>query len=190
VLFPIFMDSDYPVGMALFRKTEGGFFVAPGAVVVGDVTVGELSSFWFGAVVRGDVAPVIIGRRVNVQDGAVIHCDTDVSNTIGDDVTIGHRAVVHGVSVGAGTLIGMGAVVLGGTRIGRECLVAAGAVVPPGLVVPDRMLVIGVPGKIARPVREKDLAYMKWLTAHYVELAERYTREEDVRPAASSSPPS
>jgi carbonic anhydrase/acetyltransferase-like protein (isoleucine patch superfamily) len=167
--------------MPLFTKSPGGFFLANNSTVVGDVTIGESSSFWFNAVVRGDVAPITIGRRVNVQDGAVVHCDTDVPNTIEDDVTIGHRAIVHGSFVGAGTLIGMGAVLLGRTRIGRECLVAAGAVVPPGLQVPDRMLIMGVPGRIARPVSDDDLKYMRWLSGHYVELAERYTREEDVR---------
>ncbi len=165
--------------MPLFTKTSGNYFLAHNAIVVGEVAIGELTSFWFGAVVRGDVAPVTIGRRVNVQDGVVIHCDTDVPNVIEDDVTIGHRAVVHGAHVGQGSLIGMGAVVLGGSKIGRECLIAAGAVVPPGLVVPDRTLVIGVPGRVSRPVGEKDLAYMKWLTGHYVELAEKYVRAKD-----------
>src|SRR3954469_14751972 len=145
--------------MPPFTRTPGGYFLAPSATVVGDVTVGEGASIWFNAVVRGDVAPVSIGRRVNVQDGAVIHCDTGVPNVIEDDVTIGHRAIVHGAFVGRGTLVGMGAVLLGRTRIGRECLVAAGAVVPPGLVVPDRMLVMGVPGRFARPVNEEDLKY-------------------------------
>ena len=167
--------------MPLFTKTPGGYYLAHNSTVVGDVTVGDGASFWFSAVVRGDVAPVVIGRRVNVQDGAVIHCDTDVPNITEDDVTIGHRAIVHGAFVGQGTLVGMGAILLGRTRIGRECLVAAGAVVPPGLEVPDRRVVMGVPGRIARPVSEADLKYMRWLSAHYVELAERYTREEDVR---------
>jgi carbonic anhydrase/acetyltransferase-like protein (isoleucine patch superfamily) len=165
--------------MALFTKTAGGYYLAHNSTVVGDVTVGELTSFWFNAVVRGDVAPVTIGRRVNVQDGAVIHCDTGVPNVIEDDVTIGHGAIVHGARVGRRTLVGMGSVLLGRTRIGRECLIAAGAVVPPGLEVPDRMVVMGVPGKIARPVTEKDLEYMGWLAGHYVELAERYARGED-----------
>ena len=171
--------------MALFTKTPGNYCLAHNATVVGDVTVGELASFWFNAVVRGDVAPVAIGRRTNVQDGVVIHCDTDVPNVIADDVTIGHRAVVHGASVGRGTLIGMGAILLSGTRIGQECLIAAGAVVPPGLEVPDRSLVVGVPGRIARPVGEKDLEYMRWLTMHYVELAERYVSEGEPRPQLS-----
>src|SRR5205823_3530360 len=125
-----------------------------------------------------DVAPITIGRRVNVQDNAVVHCDTGVPNIIEEDVTIGHGAIVHGEFVGRGSLIGMGAILLSRTRIGQECLVAAGATVPPGLVVPDRMVVMGVPGKIARPVKDSELKYMRWLTTHYVELAEKYVSGE------------
>jgi carbonic anhydrase/acetyltransferase-like protein (isoleucine patch superfamily) len=160
--------------MPLITRTKGHYFLAHNATLAGDIAIGEDSSFWFNAVVRGDVAPVAIGKRVNVQDGAVVHCDTGVANVIADDVTIGHGALVHGMYVGQGTLIGMGAKVLGRTQIGRECLIAAGAVVPPGLEVPDRMVVMGVPGKIARPVTEEELKYMRWLTSHYIELAERY----------------
>jgi carbonic anhydrase/acetyltransferase-like protein (isoleucine patch superfamily) len=162
----------------LFTKTGAGYFVAHNATLVGEVTVGALSSLWFNAVVRGDVAPITIGRRVNVQDGVVVHCDTDVPNVIEDDVTIGHGAIVHGMFVGRGSLIGMGSTLLSRTRIGQECLIAAGAVVPPGLVVPDRMLVMGVPAKVVRPIKDQDLEYMRWLTAHYVELAEKYVRGE------------
>ncbi|MGF1632282.1 MAG: gamma carbonic anhydrase family protein [Phycisphaerae bacterium] len=159
-----------------FKRTAGGVLMAPSAVVSGEVAVGAGSSLWFGAVIRGDVAPVRIGRRVNVQDNCVIHCDSDVANEIGDDVTIGHGAIVHGKRLGDGCLIGMGAKVLGETVLGREVLVAAGCVVPPGLNVPNRSLVIGVPGRIARPVSEKELAYMAWLRGHYAELAGRYER--------------
>jgi len=158
-------------------KTDQGYFVAHNCTIVGDVRIGELSSFWFNAVVRGDVAPVTIGRRTNVQDGAVIHCDSGVPNEIEDDVVIGHRAIVHGTFVGRGSLIGMGAILLSRTRIGRECLVAAGAVVPPDTNVPDRMLVMGVRAKIVRPVNEEELQYMRWLTDHYVELAQKYVAE-------------
>jgi len=165
-----------PMPAPLFTQAPGNYFVAHNATIVGEVAVGELSSFWFNAVVRGDVAPVTIGRRVNVQDGVVVHCDTDVPNVIEDDVTIGHGAIVHGTFVGKGSLIGMGSTVLSRTKIGRECLVAAGAVVPPGLNVPDGMLVMGVPGKIVRPVTDRDLEYMRWLTSHYVELAQRYVK--------------
>lgn len=164
--------------MPLIRKTRGQYFVAHTATLTGDVRIAELASFWFGAIVRGDVAAITIGRRVNVQDNAVVHCDTGVPNVIEDDVTIGHGAIVHGVFVGAGSLVGMGATLLSRTRIGRECLIAAGATVPPGLVVPDRMVVMGVPGKIVRPVKEEELKYMRWLTPHYVELAEKYASGE------------
>jgi carbonic anhydrase/acetyltransferase-like protein (isoleucine patch superfamily) len=164
--------------MTLFTRTPGNYFLAHNSTVVGDVTIGELASFWFNAVVRGDVAPVTIGRRVNVQDGVVIHCDTGVPNVIEEDVTIGHRAVVHGTHVGKGSLIGIGAILLSRTRVGSECLIAAGAVVPPGLEVPDRMVVMGVPGKIVRPVKEEELRYMRWLTPHYVELAEDQVKSE------------
>jgi carbonic anhydrase/acetyltransferase-like protein (isoleucine patch superfamily) len=160
--------------MPHFSRTQGGYFLADNCTITGDVKIGDLSSFWFNAVVRGDVAPITIGKRVNVQDGAVVHCDTDVPNEIEDDVTIGHRAIVHGAFVGRGSLVGMGAILLGRTRIGSESLVAAGAVVPPGLQVPDRMLVIGVPARVARPVKEDELQYMRWLTHHYVELAQKY----------------
>ncbi len=162
------------MGMQLFRKTRGGYFRAWNATITGEVSIGEAASFWFGAVVRGDVAPITIGRRVNVQDNAVIHCDNGYPNIIEDDVIIGHGAIVHGERVGRGTLIGMSATVLGRTRIGSECLIAAGAVVPPGLEVPDRMVVMGVPGKIARPVREADLEYMRMLAEHYAKLAQKY----------------
>jgi carbonic anhydrase/acetyltransferase-like protein (isoleucine patch superfamily) len=158
----------------LVTRTRQKFFLAHNATLTGEIAIGVDASFWFNAVVRGDVAPIAIGKRVNVQDGACIHCDSGVANVIADDVTIGHGAIVHGMFVGHGTLIGMGATVLSRTQIGRECLVAAGAVVPPGLEVPDRMVVMGVPGKIVRSVREEELKYMRWLTTHYVEVAEKY----------------
>ncbi len=141
---------------------------------MGDVTILEGASIWFGAVIRGDVAPVSIGRRVNVQDNAVIHCDTGVANIIEDEVTIGHGAIVHGKFVGAGSLVGMGATLLSRSVIGQRCLIAAGAVVPPDLSVPDEMVVMGVPGKIVRRVKPEELQYMKWLTTHYLQLAQQY----------------
>lgn len=160
--------------MNWFTLNPSGALVAFNATITADVTLEAESSVWFSAVIRGDVAPVIIGRRVNVQDGAVVHCDSNVPNTIEDDVTIGHRAIVHGMHVGGGSLIGMGATLLGRTRIGRQCLIAAGAVVPPGMEVPHGMLVMGVPGKIVRPVKDEELKYMRWLSGHYAELAGKY----------------
>ena len=162
--------------MQLFKRYRDGSFRAHNCTVVGDVVAGEHSSFWFNAVVRGDVAAVQIGARTNVQDNAVIHCDTGIANVIGDDVVIGHGAIVHGIAIGNGTLIGMSATVLGRAVIGNECLIAAGAVVPPGLVVPDGMVVMGVPGTIVRPTKPQEREYMRWLGKHYVELAQRYVR--------------
>lgn len=162
----------------LFREHPDGSYRAHNATVVGDVKLSTQSSCWFNAVVRGDVAPVVIGARTNVQDCAVVHCDTGVPNVIEDDVVIGHGAIVHGMFVGRGSLIGMGATVLSRTKIGRGCLVAAGAVVPPGLEVPDGMVVMGVPGKIVRPVKDEELQYMRWLVPHYVELAQKYLAGE------------
>lgn len=160
--------------MKWFHEIPGGAFLAHNATVTGDVRIGAMSSIWFSAVVRGDVAPVTIGERVNIQDGAIVHCDTNFANVIEDDVTIGHRAVVHGERVGRGSLVGIGAVLLGHTEIGEECLIGAGAVVPPGTKVPDRMLVVGVPGRILRPVNDKELEYLHWLSKRYVELVQKY----------------
>lgn len=157
-----------------FTRTPDNYYLAPTAIVVGDVEIGEECSFWFGAVVRGDVAKIRLGKRVNVQDNSVIHCDSGIENVIEDDVTIGHGAIVHGMHVGSGSLIGMGAKVLGKTRIGNRCLIAAGAVLSPGMEVPDEMVVMGVPAKIVRPVRTAEFEYMKWLSGHYISLAQRY----------------
>jgi len=164
--------------MALMTRTHGGWFRAHNATITGDVAIGELASFWFNAVVRGDVAAVTIGPRTNVQDGAVVHCDTEVPNAIGADVVIGHGAIVHGARVGDRCLIGMGSTLLSNTRLGDDVFIAAGAVVPPNLEVPDGMMVMGVPGKIVRPVSEKEREYMRWLARHYVELAEKYVSGE------------
>lgn len=158
------------------RRAPGNYFLAHNATITGDVSIGELSSVWFNAVIRADVAPITIGRRVNVQDAVVIHCDADAPNVIEDEVTIGHRAIVHGVHVGTRTLIGMGAILLSGTRIGNECIIGAGSVVPPNTIVPDRSVVMGIPGKVVRPMRDADLEHVRWLAERYVELAEGYLR--------------
>ncbi len=156
-----------------------GYRIADTARVIGDVRIGEDVSVWYGAVIRGDVAPVVIGSGTNVQDNAVVHCDHRYANVIGENVTIGHGAIVHGEWVGDGSLIGMGAVVLGRTKIGRGCLIAAGAVVPPGLEVPDGMVVVGVPGKVVREVGEGDVGYLEKLPPHYVRLARRHVERPD-----------
>ncbi len=171
-------------------RFHGGIFLADTARVLGQVRLGEQTSVWYGAVVRGDVAPITIGRACNVQDNVVIHCDSGKPNVIGDLVTIGHNAVVHGVCVGDGSLVGIGAVLLGGVSVGRDCLIAAGAVLSPGMEVPDGMVVMGVPGKIVRPVNEKEREYLEWLAPHYVKLARLHVEQpDDPRVAAFGAKP-
>lgn len=136
------------------RPVEGGAFVAEGATLVGQISLGEDVGVWFGCVIRGDDAPITIGRRTNVQDLTMIHADIDVPNVIGEEVTIGHRCVLHGATVGDRALIGMGAILLGGSRVGEGAIVGAGAVVREGFVVPPRTLVAGVPAKIIKELPE------------------------------------
>ncbi len=175
--------------MQWFSKTPDGAFLAYNSTITGDVRLGANTSVWFNAVIRGDVAPVTIGERVNIQDGAIIHCDTGFANTIEDDVSIGHRAIIHGERVGRGTLIGMGAVLLGHTEVGEECLIAAGAVVTPGQKIPDRMLVLGVPAQIVRPVSDKEHEYLRWLSRRYVDLVNKYQAGEFGTPAVRLTTP-
>jgi gamma-carbonic anhydrase len=160
--------------MQLFTQFPDGSYRAHSATITADVRIGELSNFWFNAVVRGDVAPITIGRRVNVQDNAVIHCDKDIPNVIEDDVSIGHGAIVHGKFVGRGSLVGMAATLLSRTVVGSECLIGAGTVLAPDTIVPDRHVVMGVPGKIIRPIKDEELAYLRRITTHYVDLARKY----------------
>lgn len=164
-------------------RAVNGHYVADTARVVGDVRIGRDVSIWYGAVIRGDVAPVVIGAGTNVQDNAVIHCDHRYANVIGERVIIGHGAVVHGEFVGDNTLIGINATVLGHTKIGTGCLIAAGAVVPPGLEVPDGSVVMGVPGRVVRGVSEADQAYLAKLPEHYIRLAQAHAERSGQSPA-------
>lgn len=143
-------------------------FTAPSADLIGQVMVGEQASVWFGAVLRGDMEAVTVGARSNVQDGAVLHTDPGFPCTLGEDVTVGHRAVVHGATCEDGSLVGMGAVMLNGSRLGRGAVLGAGALLPEGREVPDGMLAVGVSAKIVKPVAAPDNAQ------HYVANAERF----------------
>jgi carbonic anhydrase/acetyltransferase-like protein (isoleucine patch superfamily) len=156
------------------RRVEGGAFVASNAIVTGDVTFGEDAGVWFGCVLRGDDAPLVIGRRTNVQDLTMIHADTGVPNVIGAEVTIGHRCVLHGARVEDGCLIGMGAILLAGSVIGRESLIAAGAVVRENFVVPPRSLVAGVPAKILRALEPDEVRAFAASAEGYVQKLRLY----------------
>ena len=149
-------------------------FVAPGAMVIGDVTIGAGSSVWYGAVLRGDIAPIRIGARSNVQDGAVLHVDEQVPCVLGDDVVIGHGAVVHSATVEDGALVAMNATVLSNARIGRESIVGANALVPPGKSFPARSLIVGVPGKVAREVTDAEAAETRDNARRYAGYAQQH----------------
>ncbi len=149
-------------------------FVAPGAVVVGDVALGRQASVWFHTVVRGDIAPVEVGEQTNLQDGTVVHVDEGQPARIGARVTVGHRAVIHGCVIEDECLIGMGAIVLTGARVGTGSLVAAGALVREGQAVPAHSVVLGMPAKVVGPATEAHRALIRRGFEHYVELARSY----------------
>jgi len=158
-----------------FPKLEPSVFVAPSAVISGDVEIGGGSSVWFGAVIRGDFNRVRIGEKVSVQDNCVLHVDKVRSPLIiGNEVTIGHRAVLHGCSIGDMCLIGMGAVVLDDVKIGDGSLVGAGSLIAPGMEVPPRSLVLGVPGKVKREVSEEELKMIQAGVMEYYHLSRDY----------------
>lgn len=154
-------------------KIAPDVFIAENAAVAGDVTIGPGSSVWFGAAVRGDAAPITIGAGTNIQDSATLHCDPGHPLRVGDNVTVGHNAVVHCAEVGDNTLVGMGACLLTGAVIGRDCIIAAGAVVTQDAVVPDRTLMAGVPAKPVKTLPPEYIEYMEKQSL-YVELAEEY----------------
>ena len=156
----------------------GNVFLAHSATIVGDVSFSDNVNVWFTAVVRGDVAPITLGENVNLQDGVIVHCDYDVAQVLEPNVVVGHAAVVHGVRVGEGTLIGIGARTLGGSIIGAESIIAAGCVVPPNMAVAPRSVVMGVPGKIVRSARPEEIAHTQTINKRYRELAARYADGE------------
>jgi carbonic anhydrase/acetyltransferase-like protein (isoleucine patch superfamily) len=152
------------------------YYVAPGAVVAGDVILASGVNIWFASVVRGDLARIKLGARVNVQDGCVVHTDYDAPLEIEEGVVVGHGAVVHGRRVGRETLVGIGARLLTGCEIGEECLIAAGALVTEGRRIPPHSVVMGVPGRVVREIRPEELERTRSICAHYLEMAQRYAR--------------
>ncbi len=149
-------------------------FVAAEATLIGQVTLGERSSVWFGAVIRADNAPIHIGAASNVQEGAVLHADPGYPLTLGERVTVGHQAMLHGCTVGDGSLIGIQAVVLNGAVIGQHCLVGAGAVVTERKVFPDRSLILGAPAKVVRTLSDDDVAALERSAEGYAQRATSY----------------
>jgi len=155
-------------------------FVAREATLVGEVIVGEQASVWFGAVARGDNEPIRIGDRCNVQEGAVLHADPGFPLTLESEVSVGHQAMLHGCTIGEGSLVGIQAVVMNGAVIGKESLVGAGALVTEGKVFPERSLILGSPAKVVRQLSEEDVARLRKTAAGYARRAAQF--REDLHP--------
>jgi carbonic anhydrase/acetyltransferase-like protein (isoleucine patch superfamily) len=149
-------------------------YVAAEATIIGKIVMGENTSIWPGAVLRGDNEPITIGAGSNIQDGAVLHADPGFPLNIGANVTVGHQAMLHGCTIGEGSLIGIQAVVMNGAVIGKDCLVGAGALVPEGKVFPDRKLIVGAPAKVVRELSDEDIAKMHRAAPGYVKRQEMY----------------
>jgi carbonic anhydrase/acetyltransferase-like protein (isoleucine patch superfamily) len=159
-------------------RKVGECFVADTATVLGDVILSAGVNIWYGCVVRGDLARITLGPRVNLQDGCIVHTDFDAPMEIDEDVAVGHRATLHGRRIGRGSLIGMGAILLSGSEIGAESLVAAGTLIPERKVYPPRSVLMGSPARVVRPVSEADLALARRIASHYVALAARHAAGE------------
>ena len=149
-------------------------WVAPGCHIIGRVTLEADSSVWFGTTIRGDNEPIVLGQGSNIQENCVLHTDPGCPLTIGPGCTIGHKAMLHGCTIGQNSLIGMGAIVLNRARIGRDCLIAAGALIPEGREIPDGSLVIGAPGKVTRALDAAAIAGLRASALHYQHNARRF----------------
>ena len=152
-------------------------YVSPGANIIGQATLAEGASVWFGTTIRADNTTIHIGKRSNVQENSVLHVDPGHPLVIGDDVTIGHQAMLHGCTIGDGSLIGIQAVVLNGAKIGKGCLVGAGALVTEGKEFPDGVLIIGSPAKVARELTEKDIKRLRMSADNYAQRASEYRQQ-------------
>ena len=153
--------------------SENRIFIAPGAVVLGDVHLGEDVGIWYHATVRGDRSSITVGKGSNIQDNCVVHVEAEHPVVIGENVTIGHSAIVHGCTIGDNTLVGMGAILMNGSRIGRNCIIGAGAIVTEGKEIPDNSLVIGCPGKVLRQITEEEIKHNLENARLYMEEAKK-----------------
>lgn len=158
-------------------ETRGDYFIADNATVVGSVVLEANASIWFNVVVRADNDVITIGENSNIQDGSVLHTDTGIPLVIGRNVTVGHKAMLHGCTIGDGSLIGINAVILNGAVIGRGCVIGANALIPEGKVIPGGSVVMGSPGRIVKEVSEAQRAMLEMSALHYVENFRRYQKE-------------
>jgi carbonic anhydrase/acetyltransferase-like protein (isoleucine patch superfamily) len=167
----------YSLGDKHVTLLGSGHFIAPNAAVIGDVTLHENASVWFSCVLRGDAESIVIGSGSNIQDGTVVHADPGCPTVVGDNVTVGHNAMIHGCTIGDGSLVGINAVVLNGAKIGRNCLIGANALVTEGMEIPDGSMVLGAPAKIKRTFSEDEQKMLGKNAEHYITNGQRYLEE-------------
>ncbi|MEH6590559.1 MAG: gamma carbonic anhydrase family protein [Halioglobus sp.] len=167
----------YSLGNKHVTLLGSGHFIAPNAAVIGDVTLHENASVWFSCVLRGDAERIVIGAGSNIQDGTVVHADPGFPTEVGENVTVGHNAMIHGCTIGDGSLVGINAVVLNGAKIGRNCLIGANALVTEGMDIPDGSMVLGAPAKIKRTFSEDEQKMLGKNASHYVANGQRYLKE-------------
>lgn len=171
---------NYALGENSLRTKSDDYWIAPNATIVGDVTLGNNVSIWWGSVLRGDNDPMTIGDNCNIQDGCVLHTDPGFPLTLGNNVSVGHMVMLHGCTIGDGSLIGINSVILNGAKIGRNCLIGAKALITEGKEIPDNSLVMGAPGKVVREVSKDQIAHLRNIAANYVARWQRY--KKDLRP--------
>jgi carbonic anhydrase/acetyltransferase-like protein (isoleucine patch superfamily) len=161
-------------GVAPTFPDDDEYWIAPNAIVIGSVILKKNASIWFGAALRGDNDPIVVGENSNVQDNSVLHTDTGAPLTIGSNVTVGHLVMLHGCTIGDGSLIGIGSIVLSGARIGRNCLIGAGALITEGKEIPDNSMVLGSPGRVVRELDPEQAARLAMSAGSYVENWKRF----------------
>ncbi len=179
---PIYKLGDRIATLPQPDGDDQNYWIAPNAVILGDVTLKKNSSVWFGAVLRGDNEPIVIGEDSNVQENVVMHTDPGAPLTVGARVTIGHLAMLHGCEIGDGSMIGIGAVILNHAKIGKNCLIGAGAVVTEGKVIPDNSVVMGAPGKVVRELTPEQIAKLGSGVDGYVARWRRFQKELSLDP--------
>ncbi len=175
----------YELGDRKVRMYGEGHFIADNATLIGDVVLQNQVSIWFNVVIRGDTEEIRVGARSNIQDGSILHTDHGFPMEIGEDVTVGHKVMLHGCTIGDGSLIGMNAVVLNGAKIGKNCLIGANALVTEGMEIPDGSLVMGMPAKVKRSLSDVEQLTLALSAQHYVENGQRFLAE--LRPQSLAS---
>ncbi|MFT4720334.1 MAG: carbonic anhydrase/acetyltransferase-like protein (isoleucine patch superfamily) [Candidatus Azotimanducaceae bacterium] len=167
----------YSLGQRRLEIRGQDYFIADNATVIGSVILEQNASIWFNAVLRGDNDLITIGENSNIQDGSVLHTDSGIPLTVGKNVTVGHKVMLHGCDVGEGTLVGINSVILNGAKIGKNCLIGANSLIAEGKVIPDGSMVIGSPGKIVRQLTPEQMQGLEMSAMHYVENFKRYNLE-------------